>query len=37
MLSSTGSTFGDARYSMGGTTFVRLVSLGDRCLSCAMM
>ena len=34
---STGSTFVGAWRSMDGTTFVRLVSLGSRCLSSAMM
>jgi len=36
MLSSTGSTFGDARCSMDGATFVRLASPGDRCLFSTM-
>ena len=34
---STGSTFVGAWRSMDGTTSVRLVSLGSRCLSSAMM
>ena len=34
---STSSTFVGAWRSMDGTTFVRLVSLGSRCLSSAMM
>ena len=33
---STGSTFGDARCSIDGITYVRLASPSDRCLSSAM-
>ena len=36
MLSSIGSTFGDARCCMGGATSIRLASPGDRCISSAM-
>ena len=36
MLSSTGSTLGDARCSISGATSVRLASPGDKCLSFVM-
>ena len=36
MLSSTGSTFRDARCFTDGATYVRLASPGDRYLSSAM-
>ena len=37
MLSSTGSTFGDARCSMDGVTSVRPMSPSVSCLSFEMM